>query len=72
MTVTDLTCDQAIFTSIRGPMGEGYRIVAASRGLRPEEKQAITRLSPSHEALCWPPGPGAFRSSTRCARTPMP
>ena len=42
-----------IFTSIRGPMGEGYRIVAASRGLRSEEKQAITRLSPSHEALCW-------------------
>ncbi len=36
-------------------MGEGYRIVAASRGLRSEEKQAITRLSPSHEGLCWKP-----------------
>jgi hypothetical protein len=58
MTVAYLTCDQAIFTSIRGAMGEGYRIVAASRGLRPEEKQAITRLSPSHEALCWQPGAG--------------
>lgn len=53
-----LQCDQAIFTSIRGPMGEGYRIIAASRGLRPEEKQAITRLSPSHEALCWKPAGG--------------
>ncbi len=54
MTVT-LSCDQAIFTSIRGPMGEGYRIVAASKGLRVEEKQAITRYSPSHDALCWTP-----------------
>lgn len=59
-----LKCDQAIFTSIRGPMGEGYRIVAASRGVRPEEKQVITRCSPSHEALCWSPEeeptPGAW------------
>lgn len=47
-----LTGDQAIFTSIRTPTGEGYRIVAASRGLRPDEKQAITRSSPSHDALC--------------------
>ena len=52
-------CDQAIFTSVRGPMGEGYRIIAASRGLRSEEKQAITRMSPSHEALCWQPTGGA-------------
>jgi hypothetical protein len=36
-------------------MGEGYRIVAASRGVRPGEKQAITRTSPSHESLCWQP-----------------
>ncbi|MEK7711067.1 MAG: hypothetical protein AAB341_04145 [Planctomycetota bacterium] len=54
MTQTTIACDQAIFTSIRSPMGEGYRIVAASRGLKPEEKQAITRCSPSHEALCAP------------------
>ena len=47
-----LACDQAIFTSIRGPMGEGYRLVAASRGLRADEKQTITRNSPSHDALC--------------------
>lgn len=35
-------------------MGEGYRIIAASRGLHANEKQAITRSSPSHDALCWP------------------
>lgn len=60
-------CDQAIFTSIRGPMGEGYRIIAASRGLRSEEKQAITRLSPSHEALCWHPAGGADEVSQYAA-----
>lgn len=47
-----IVCDQAIFTSARGPAGEGYRIVAASKGLRIEEKQKITRCSPSHESLC--------------------
>lgn len=47
-----LTGDQAIFTSVRTPMGEGYRIIAASKGVRPEEKQAITRSSPSHGGLC--------------------
>lgn len=52
MSTKNITCDQAIFTSVRTPMGEGYRIIAASRGLRPDEKQAITRSSPSHDALC--------------------
>ncbi len=61
MAAITINCDQAIFTSIRSPMGEGYRIVAASRGLRPEEKQAITRSSPSHEGLCVPP-PAADRA----------
>ncbi len=46
-----LLCEQAIFTSVRTPMGEGYRIIAASKGLKPEEQQAITRRSPSHDAL---------------------
>lgn len=55
MRETTLTCDQAIFTSIRTAMGEGYRLVAATRGLKPEEKQAITRCSPSHDALCLSP-----------------
>ncbi|HWL92125.1 MAG TPA: hypothetical protein VNT79_01200 [Phycisphaerae bacterium] len=44
--------DQAVFTSIRSPMGEGYRIVTASPGVRPEEKAEITRRAPSHAALC--------------------
>ena len=52
---TLLTCDQAIFTSIRTPMGEGYRVIAASRGVRPNEKQSITRNSPSHDSLCVAP-----------------
>lgn len=34
-------------------MGEGYRIIAASRGVRANEKQDITRSSPSHDSLCW-------------------
>ena len=52
MSETTLTCDQAIFTSVRTPMGEGYHIIGASRQLRADEKQAITRNSPSHEGLC--------------------
>lgn len=52
MTETTLKCEQAIFTSIRTPMGEGYRIVAASRGLGADQKQVITRNSPSHDGLC--------------------
>ena len=52
MSELTLTCDQAIFTSVRSPTGEGYRIIAASKGLKPEEKQIITRYSPSHEGLC--------------------
>jgi len=47
-----LLCDQAIFTSVRTPMGEGYRVIAASKGVKANEKQAITRNSPSHDALC--------------------
>lgn len=47
----EIECDQAIFTSQKSPMGEGYRIVAASPGIRPEEKAEITRRSPSHGAL---------------------
>ena len=43
---------QAIFTSTRTAMGEGYRLIAASQDLRPNEKQVITRFSPSHNGLC--------------------
>ena len=74
MSTATLTCDQAIFTSIRTPMGEGYRIIAASRGLRPEEKQAITRSSPSHDSLCWPADKGTEETENRygAAFYPLP
>ena len=52
MPQATLSCDQAIFTSVRSPMGEGYRVIAASKGVKPKEKQEITRNSPSHDALC--------------------
>ena len=54
-----LTCDQAVFTSVRTLTGEGYRIVAASKGVRADEKQAITRHSPSHDSLCVAENDGA-------------
>lgn len=46
--------EQAIFTSIRTPMGEGYRLVAMSPGITSEERAEITRRSPSHGSLCDP------------------
>lgn len=55
MNQHSLHCDQAIFTSVRTAMGEGYRIIAASPGLRADEKQVMTRNSPSHEGLCGSP-----------------
>jgi len=44
--------DHAVFTSVRSPTSEGYRIVAASSGIRPNEKTEIIRRCPSHGALC--------------------
>ena len=44
--------DHAVFTSIRSRTGGGYRIVAASSGIRPNEKTEMTRRCPSHGALC--------------------
>jgi|GEM_PF-702027 len=49
--VATLSFDQAIFTSIRSPMGEGYRIVAASKGVTPDEKREIVQCAPSHGSL---------------------
>jgi hypothetical protein len=49
--VQALPCDRAIFTSLPSPTGEGYRLVAWSTGLRPEERQELTRRAPSHGAL---------------------
>ena len=48
----EIEADQAVFTSIRGPMGEGYRLVAMSPGITAEERAELTRRSPSHESLC--------------------
>ena len=44
--------EQAVFTSMRSPTGEGYRIVAASKGICADEKREITRCAPSHASLC--------------------
>ncbi|MCC7291695.1 MAG: hypothetical protein IT449_06510 [Phycisphaerales bacterium] len=63
----DIVAHPAIFTSIRTPTGEGYRIVAASKSLRPEERQVITRCSPSHDALC-----DASEGSVALACYPLP
>ena len=52
VTVAAVPCDQAVFTSVRTPMGEGYRIISASAGLTPAEKTAIAKQSPSHGGLC--------------------
>ena len=51
---TVVQVDRAIFTSIRTPTGEGYRIVAASAGVRADEKKEVTQRSPSHGSLCNP------------------
>ena len=47
-----IAIEQAIFTSIPSPMGNGYRIVAASPGITTAEKQGIIRRAPSHGSLC--------------------
>lgn len=46
-----VTCDHAVFTSVRSPTGEGYRIIAASAGVAREERSEITQRSPSHGGL---------------------
>ncbi|UCD30425.1 MAG: hypothetical protein JSV03_08150, partial [Planctomycetota bacterium] len=50
-TTHNLICDQVIFTSLRSSTSQGYRIVAASPSVRHDEKDEITRRSPSHESL---------------------
>ncbi len=47
-----LSVQHAIFTSIPGPMGAGYRIVADTGGIRRDEKQDVLRRAPSHGSLC--------------------
>jgi len=47
-----IECDQAVFTSIRSPMGEGYRVIARSPGVTRTEAAEITTRAPSHGGLC--------------------
>ena len=44
--------EQAVFTSVRSPLGQGYRLVAASAGISPDEKREIVQRAPSHGSLC--------------------
>lgn len=46
-----LHCERAIFTSLPSRIGEGYRLVTWSAGLKPEERQELTRRAPSHGSL---------------------
>ncbi len=47
-----IQADYAIFTSVRTPMGNGYQLAAASKGVSHDEKAELKRRSPSHNALC--------------------
>lgn len=47
-----IVCDQAVFTCIRSALGQGYRIIAQSAGLRPAETAEIAKRSPSGEGFC--------------------
>jgi hypothetical protein len=64
--------EQAIFTSVRSPMGQGYRLVVASPGVATDEKREIVQRAPSHGNLCDPSPAGAglasfaLRSGRRC------
>ncbi|MFQ5806112.1 MAG: hypothetical protein ACE5I3_06655 [Phycisphaerae bacterium] len=64
--------EQAVFTSMRSPMGRGYQIVAASAGISTDEKKEIVQCAPSHGSLCDPTptavGLASFelRSGRRC------
>jgi hypothetical protein len=47
-----VSAERAVFTSLRTPTGEGYRIVAASGRIGADEKRQITRCAPSHGSMC--------------------
>ncbi len=44
--------EQAIFTSVRSPMGTGYQLIAAGRGISADERREIVQCAPSHGSLC--------------------
>ena len=66
--VRPVTVEQAVFTSIRSPMGQGYRLVAPSPGLLPDEKREIVQRAPSHGNLRGSAGLASFtlRSGRHC------
>jgi len=45
-------CEQGWFTSIRSPLGNGYRLIAASPGLSAAEKRELVACAPTHDSLC--------------------
>lgn len=67
-----VTVEQAIFTSVPSPTGQGYRVVAASAGVSAEEKREIVQRAPSHGSLCDTTAAGVgvasftLRSGRRC------
>lgn len=50
-TESAVVADQAVFTSLRSPTGNGYRLIAASRGISADERKEIIRTAPSHNSL---------------------
>jgi len=52
INITPVTVDHCVFTSVRSPMGEGYRIIAKTPGIQPEEAAELPQRAPSHGGLC--------------------
>lgn len=46
-----LPLQQAIFTSVFSRVARGYRLVACSHGVRPDERKELLQLCPSHGSL---------------------
>lgn len=67
-----VVAEQAVFTSIRSPWGRGYRLIASSPGISPEEKREIVQRAPSHQSICDASAHGcglasfAMQSGRRC------
>lgn len=46
--------DRLVFTSVPSATREGYRVVAATRGVTQSERAEIATRAPSHDSLCGP------------------
>lgn len=53
-TADSVPVEHAIFTSTRSHTGEGYRFIASSPGVRPEDKRLLLPRMPSDGGLCDP------------------